>query len=178
MQNVCILPRRRQSELRSVCASLQNLIPLAVVIVLSPTREVKLQTVTAGSASLCCGSHRQWYTGCEWTPSGGDNHAFHGPFEGRVVTTITVRVEFWAVWEFVILGLPSLCYAHRCPFWRRGYQSPCRMSVVSAVMSSSVAVCRWLSRFVLLFSFSFFESVVRSVLAVHVGITCLSLRLP
>ena len=52
------------------------------------------------------------------------------------------------------------------------------MSVVSAVMSSRVAVCRLLSRFALLFSFSFFESVVRSVLAVHVGITCLSLRLP
>ena len=103
------------------------------------------------------------------TPSGGDNYAFHDPFEGRVLTTITVRVEFWAVWEFVTLGLPSLCSVHRCPFWRGGYQRPCRMSVVIAFCASFF--------FFFLFSFSF-ESVVRSVLAVHVAITCLSLRLP
>ena len=171
LQNVCILPRRRQSELRSVCASLENLIPLAVVIASSATREVKLQTVTTGSASLCCcGSHRQWYIGCEWTPSGGDNYAFHDAFEGRVLTTITVRVEFWAVWEFVTLGLPSLCSVYRCPFRRGGYQSQCRMSVVIVFCASFFSSSSF-------FSVSF-ESVIRSVLAVHVGITFLSLRLP
>lgn len=151
LQNVCILPRRRQSELRSVCASLENLIPLAVVIASSATREVKLQTVTTGSASLCCcGSHRQWYIGCEWTPSGGDNYAFHDPFEGRVLTTITVRVELWAVlgicnigFAFAVLCSPLSVLEARlsksvpygggqcsCVFTR------CRMSVVIAFCAS------------------------------------------